>query len=142
MSAEKQFKLKTETFKHIESEIYGYWDSVNELKRLQEEILYSTPVIEGDGGRPNLPGDPTGRKATTMLTHRRMKQLEQITSAIKTIYDRLPPEKQEMVQLKYWTIPQTLTWEGIAQKIHISRRTALYWRNEIVYAIAAHLGWK
>lgn len=136
-----KLKLKTGTFKHIESELYSYWDSVKEVRRLQADILHSTPFIE-DGGRSNLPGDPTSRKVTTMLMHRRLQQLEQITNAIKTVYDRLPPEKKRLIELKYWTHPQPLTWEGIAQKVHISRRTALYWRDEIIYALADQLGWR
>lgn len=135
-------KIRDGVFKHVEAELYSYWDSIKELKRLREEIIYSTSSVEGDGGKSNLPSDPTGRKVTALLMHRRIQQLEQITEAIRTVYDQLPPEKQRLVQLKYWTSPQILTWEGIAQKVHISRRTALYWRSEIVNAIAEQLGWR
>jgi RinA family phage transcriptional activator len=135
-------KIRDGVFKHVEAELYSYWDSIKELKQLREEIIFSTPFVEGDGGKSNLPGDPTGRKATALLMHRRIQQLEQITKAIRTVYDQLPPEKQRLVQMKYWTSPQIFTWEGIAQKVHISKRQALRWRDEIVHEIAESLGWR
>src|SRR5690606_2784502 len=136
-------KLKPGTFKHVESELYGFHDTKKELVRLKNEILHASnpPSLEG-GGKGNLPGDPTGRTATLLVTHRRIEQLERIVEAIEAVYEALPREKQELVRLKYWTKPQTLTWEGIALKLHVSRATALRWRDEIVYAVAERLGWR
>jgi RinA family phage transcriptional activator len=136
-------KLKRGTFKHIEAELYAYWDTVKEIKRIRAEIIGASPEPdEVGGGRGNLPGDPTARAATALLMHRRLEQMERITSAIRSVYEELPEEKQRLIRLRYWTKPQTLTWEGIAQRLHISRRQALYWRDHIVKAIAERLGWR
>lgn len=136
-------KLKRGTFKHIESELFCYKETKKELNRLKEEILYATPYYEmTGGGRSNLPGDPTGMAATTILSHRRIEQLERIVEAIGEVYGQLPEEKQKLVRLKYWTKPQTRTWQGIADQIPVNRSTAIRWRNEIVYLIAEKLGWR
>ena len=137
-------KISRGAFQHVESELYAYHDTKKEIVRLKNEILHASPVRDENvgGGRGNLPGDPTGRTAVLMVTHRRIEQLERIVDAIEAVYERLPKEKQELVRLKYWTQPQTLTWEGIALKLHVSRRTAINWRDEIVYAIAERLGWR
>lgn len=136
-------KLKTGTFKHVEAELYAFHDSKRELARLKNDILHASrpPEMTG-GGRSNKPGDPTGEKATLLATHRRIEQLERIVEAIEAVYEALPSEKQELVRLKYWTKPQTLTWEGIAMQLHVSARQAMRWRDEIVYAIAERIGWR
>jgi RinA family phage transcriptional activator len=136
-------KLKTGTFKHVESELYDYWNTVKEIKRLKAEILHATPYFEKTGGgKGNLPSDPTGTTATLMVSHRRIEQQERIAEVIREVYEQLPPDKQKLVRLKYWTKPQTLTWEGIANQIPVNRATAIRWRNEIVYVIAERIGWR
>ncbi|MFV9511817.1 transcriptional regulator [Tepidibacillus sp. LV47] len=136
-------KIRKATFKHIESELYSYHDTKKEINRLKNDIIFSSPTPDlTGGGKSNLPGDPTGRTVTLMLTHRKIEQLELIVSAISNVYDQLPNEKKNLIKLKYWTRPQTLTWEGIARELHVSRRQAIYWRDEIVYAIAHQLGWR
>lgn len=136
-------KLKRGTFKHIESELFYYKETKMELQKLKDDILYGTPYYEmTGGGGGNLPGDPTGRAATLMLSHRKIEQLERIVAVIEEVYKQLPEEKQKLIELKYWTKPQTLTWDGIARELCVSRRQALYWRNDIVYEIAEKLGWR
>lgn len=136
-------KLKRGTFKHIESELFYYKETKKELKRLKDEILYATPYYEmTGGGRSNLPGDPTGATATMMISHRRIEQLGRVVEAIGEVYEQLPEEKKKLVRLKYWTKPQTRTWQGIANQIPVNRSTALRWRNEIVSLIAEKLGWR
>lgn len=135
-------KLKKGTFKHIESELYAFEDTKKEIEWIREEILHRTPMIDNPEGRSNAPSDPTATTATLLMTHRRLDQLERIVKAIDQIYQELPDDKKKLIKLKYWTKPQTKTWEGIAQEINISRRQALRWRNEIVFAIADAIGWR
>ena len=136
-------KLRTGTFKHVESELYHYHDTKKEIERLKKDILLSsTPPDLTGGGKSNMPGDPTGQTATLMVTHRKIEQLERIVEAIESVVSLLPDEKKKLIKLKYWTKPQTLTWEGIAKELHVSRRTAINWRDDIVYAIAEKIGWR
>lgn len=136
-------KIKQGTFKHVESELYSYHETKKEIERLKKDILLSSssPDLTG-GGRSNLPGDPTGRTATLMMTHRKIEQLERIVEAIEEIYGQLSEEKKKMIKLRYWTKPRTLTWEGIAKEIPAHRATVIRWRNEIIKAIADKLGWR
>lgn len=137
-------KIKRGTFQHIESELYAYHDTCKEIVRLKNEILYGKGSSEDEnigGGRSGYISDPTGRTAVLLTSHKKLEQLQNIADAISSVYDRLPPDKQELVRIRYWTKRQTLTWEGIADKLHISSRQAIRWRNEIVYAIADKVGW-
>lgn len=139
-----ELKLRRGTFQHVESELYAYHDTKKEIVRLKNEILHASPVRDENvgGGRGNLPGDPTGRTAVLMVTHRRIEQLERIVDAIESVVERLPEKKKQLVKLRYWDKPRTLTWDGIALRLDVSRATAIRWRDEIVYAIAEKLGWR
>lgn len=136
-------KLRKGTFRHIEDELYHYHDTKREIEEIRNDIIHSSPPYYDDLPRwSNTKSDPTGRLGAALLTDRRLIQLERIVSAIEQVYNNLPPEKQKLVDLKYWTKPQLRTWEGISQKLNISRRQALRWRDRILYEIAKRLGWR
>ncbi len=137
-------KLKKATREHIESELYGYKDTLKEIKQLKEHIMFCSDNDDENtgGGRSSFISDPTGRTATRLMTHKRLNQLEDITNAIETVYTKLPEEQKKLVRLKYWTRPQTLTWEGIARELNVGRMTAFRWRDAIIFAIAELIGWR
>jgi len=137
-------KIRKGTFRHIESELSLYHETKKEIIRLKNDIIFASPVRDENsgGGRTNWPGDPTGKTAVLIAMHRKIEQLERIVEAIESVYSELSKEKQELVRLKYWTKPQTLTWDGIALRLGVSRRTALNWRDEIISEIAEKIGWR
>jgi RinA family phage transcriptional activator len=137
-------KLKKATFKHIESELYSYHDTLKEISNLRKDIMFCSENDDENtgGGRNNLPSSPTERIATRLATHKRLIQLEEVTNAIYKVFQGLPEDYQKLVRLKYWTRPQTLTWEGIADKLYITSRQAMRWRDDIIFAVAEVLGWR
>lgn len=138
-----ELTVRKGTFKHIESELFAYHETKREINQIMQDILHGTTAVENKGGgKSNLPGDPTNRLATALVTHKRLKQLETIANAIEEVYIQLPEEKQKLVKLKYWTRPQTLTWDGIARTLNVGRATAIRWRNEVVFAVAYTIGWR
>lgn len=128
----------------MESELFAYNDTRREIVRLKNEILYGKSSDDENvgGGRSNLPGDPTGRTAVLLTSHKKLEQLENIAQAIETVVNSLPKDKQKLVRLKYWTRPQTLNWEGIAKEIPAHRATVLRWRDDIINQIAERIGWR
>lgn len=136
--------LKKATFKHIESEIYGYRETLKEIEILRKDIMFCSTNDDENvgGGRRSLPSSPTERIGVRLATHRKLTRLEEVVLAIETVYEGLPADHKELVRLKYWTRPQTLTWEGIADQLHVSRATAIRWRDSIVMAISEVLGWR
>lgn len=137
-------KIKKATFKHIESELYAYKDTLKEIALLREQIIHGTTSQDENvgGSRSSIPSRPTERIVTRLATNKKLTRLEEIASAIEKVYTGVSENHQKLIKLKYWTKPQELTWEGIAQKIHTSRRQAFYMRDEIVFAIAEVLGWR
>jgi RinA family phage transcriptional activator len=138
------FKLKKATFKHIESELYSYHDTLKEVNNLRIDIMFCTENEDENvgGGKDNRPSSPTERIALRLSTHKKLILLEEVTNAIYTVYAGLPNDYQKLIRLKYWTKPQLKTWDGIAEEIPVSRRTAFNMRNEIVFAIGEVLGWR
>lgn len=136
--------LKKATFKHIESELYGYKETLKEIEILRKDIMFCSENDDENvgGGRSSLPSSPTEKIGTRLATHKKLTRLEEVALAIETVFAGLPDEYKELVRLKYWTRPQTLTWEGIADKLFISSRQAMRRRDEIVYAVAEVLGWR
>lgn len=143
MTTATKIKLRRGTFQHIEAELYAYHDTLKEIAKLRNEILHasSEPDRVG-GGRGNTPTDKTGVAAIRLATDKRLNSLVEVVEAIESVVERLPEKKRELVKLKYWSQPRTLTWDGIALRLDVSRRTAINWRNEIVYAIALKMGWR
>lgn len=137
-------KLKKATFKHIESELYDYHDTLKEIDHLRKDIMFCKESDDENigGGRSSFISSPTERIATILTTDKRLTRLEEVAHAIQKVYTGLPEDYQKLVRLKYWTVPQTLTWDGIADKLHVSRRQAFNWRDEIVNTIAEVLGWR
>jgi RinA family phage transcriptional activator len=137
-------KLKKATFKHIESELYSYKDTLKEIEFIRNNIMFCKEEIDENvgGGRASLPGKPTENIATRLATHRRLTKLEEIANAIEKVYVNLPETHQKLIQLRYWTRPQRYTWEGIAEQLHVNRATAFRWRDQIINSIAEVLGWR
>lgn len=136
-------KIKRGTFHHVESELFGFHESKKAITSLIDDILHGSS--NGDenvgGGRGSLPGNPTLQRATILATHRLLESMQATVKAIEQVYEQARPEYKHLMELRYWRHPQTLTWDGIAQELKVSRKQALLWRNAIVQAVAEKMGW-
>ncbi|PEP96678.1 transcriptional regulator, partial [Bacillus toyonensis] len=54
-------KLKGATFKYIESELYGYSDTLREIAFLRKNLIFCSPHEDENirGGKRNIPSRPT-----------------------------------------------------------------------------------
>lgn len=137
-------KLHKGSFQHVESELYAWPDTKREIIRLRAEIITGAGREDENvgGSRSSVPGDPTGRTAVLLTSNRLLEQLERVHDAIEAVYNSLPHDKQRLIRLRYWTRSRRLTWDGIAEQLHIGRRTAIRWRDETVREIAQRIGWR
>ena len=136
-------KMKPGAFKHIEAELSDYYETVKRIKQRREELMMSSSEDENTGGgKSNIPSRPTEQMATRLADDLHLQELERIASSIEHVYNICDKERKRLILLKYWTFPQTKTWDGIAQDLNISKRQAYRWRDEIVQAIGEKLGWR
>lgn len=138
-------KPKKVTFKHAEAEWYNYYHTLKEIARLREEIMspFRDETNENiGGGKSNIPGKPTERIATRLATNKKLGYLTEIVEAIEQVYNALPDDYKKLVRLKYWNKHNKLTWDMIADELHVSRRQAMRWRDEIIRATIELIGWR
>ena len=137
-------KIRKPTFKHVESELYHFHDTLREIDEIRKNIMHCRTNEDENtgGGRGSYISDPTAQIGTRLATHKKLNRLEEIADAINRVYEALPPERQKLIKLKYWTRPQLKTWDGIALELNVSRRQAMRWRDEIVTAVSEIVGWR
>jgi RinA family phage transcriptional activator len=130
---------------YIEFELRHYDQTKQEWEQIRRDIVKEKNAHEDYKVRigleqPELCDGPTESKALRAITNARLGQLERTMKAFEMVIPNLPEEKFRLMQLRYWTIPQCLTDEGIAQKLHISRKTYYRYVDGILTAIAKELG--
>jgi RinA family phage transcriptional activator len=135
-------RLNRPKFKHIESEIYSYFDTIKEIDRLRKEIMFgNSSSDENVGGNRSLePGRPTERIATRLLTHKRLRNMEEIVEAIDYSVNALTDDHQKLVKLKYWS-KKRLSWDDLAIQLNMHRNTAMKLNRDVVYLVAEKIGW-
>ncbi|HWL26772.1 MAG TPA: transcriptional regulator [Ureibacillus sp.] len=128
----------------MEYELYSYHDTLKEIQFLRNNIMFTKENDDENvgGGRSSLPSSPTEQIGVRLATHKKLNNLEEIAEAIEKVYNIVNDDYKKLIRLKYWTRPQTKTWEGIAAELHISRRQVLRWRDQIIQAVAEVLGWR
>ncbi len=131
--------IKRGTFKHIEDELYAYHQTRKAIDDLRRDIISGSPIPDVTGIRGSNPGDQTYNKAARLVSDKLLRQMTEIVEAIDYVYSRLPEPQQEFVKLKYWN--RRYTDYGIQVKLDKHRATLWRWREQIVNAIAANLGW-
>lgn len=133
-------KLKTATFKYIESELYSYEDTLTEINKLRDEIINrSSKDDNSGGGKSNIPGSPTEEVATELLTHRTLQNLVKITDAISDTYKVVSDEHRSIIDLKYFKQP-SLYWDDVAYQLSMHRNTVFKYRREFIILVANKLG--
>ena len=132
--------LKKELRAYIEAELRGYHETMLELAQLRDEIAGESAPPPDGMPKGSETSDPTWNKTMKIITCRRLNQMHRTIYSIGRVIQSLPPDKQKLIQLKYWTRPQTLTDVGIAMELHCGRNTYFRWRNEICRQVAKELG--
>jgi RinA family phage transcriptional activator len=125
---------------YIEAELRGYHQTMIDLEAMRDDVINESPAPPDGMPRGTKTSDPTFTHAMKLINCQRLNQMYRVTYAIGNVVWSLPPDKQKLVQLTYWTKPQTLTAVGIAMKLNCHPNTFYLWRNEICKAIARELG--
>lgn len=132
--------IKREIKAYIEAELRDYNDTLRSIAIDRQELLLESPAPDDIGGTNYNIGNPTQARAMALLTNKRIRRMEETCKAIRNVVDALPEDKYRMVELRYWTRPQMLTDEGIAQEIGCDRRTLYRWADGIIVALGIEMG--
>jgi len=155
-------KLKRATYRHIEAEIYSYYDTLQAIEELRKDIILANGRQEAysavAGGR--YAGTSTVEKRATKLADSLLlREMERITKAIEDTYARAKEEGRRVIWVKYglalegWQPPSNLAvrMEGrnrfdmspddMAEILNVDRATFHRYRSGFVYGVAERLGW-
>lgn len=155
-------KLKRATYRHIEAEIYSYYDTVKAIEELRRDIILASgrqeayvPVL----GDRYVGTSIVERRATKLADSVMLREMERITKAIEDTYARAKEECRRVVWVKYglalegWQPPAQLAaqMEGrnrfdmrardMAQMLAMDESTFHRYRTGFVYGVAERLGW-
>ena len=154
-------RLKRATYRHIEAEIYAYYDTLKAIEELRADILFASgrqeayvPVL----GDRYVGTSIVERRATKLADSLLLREMERITTAIADIYARTKDEARRVMWVKYglaidWEPPAELAarMEGknrfdmspdeMADVLNIDRATFHRYRSGFVYGVAERLGW-
>ena len=155
-------RLKRATYRHIEAEIYAYYDTLKAIEELRAAILFASgrqeayvPVLGDRYIGPSI----VERRATKLADSLLLQEMERITKAIRDTYARAKEECRQVVWVKYglalegWQPPAHIAvqMEGrnrfgmpvreMAGILAVDESTFHRYRTGFVYGIAEKLGW-
>lgn len=153
-------KLKRATYRHIEAEIYAYYDTLKAIQDLRADIIFSgrQEEIGAAVGGEGYITSKVERRATKLADHVLLKEMERITKAIAETYARAKEEARRVIWVKYglainWEPPVEIkaqmeirnrfdmrAWE-MAHVLAIDESTFHRYRTGFVYGVAERLGW-
>ena len=155
-------KLKRATYRHIEAEIYSYYDTVKAIEELRKDIILASgrqeaysAVVGGKYAGTSI----VERKATKLADSVLLREMERITKAIADTYARTKDVARQVIWVKYglalegWQPPAELAaqMEGrnrfdmsvpeMAGILAVDESTFHRYRKGFVYGVAKRLGW-
>ena len=83
---------------------------------------------------------PTEETALRIVSDTYLLQLELSINAVRSVYNRLLPEDQELIRLMYWS-NTAYNADGVAMKLCMSRSTVYDRLNNIIVEIGRRLGY-
>lgn len=128
--------------KSVEEEIKNYKAYKLEYEQIKQDILYGASRSNDEnvgGGKSNLPTNPIEDRVIAMTISNKLQRINKIIRAVEMVYMGLDNEKQEFMRMFFWDRKYTI--DGVASELYISKRTAYYWKSEIVNLVATHLGY-
>lgn len=154
-------KLKRAAYRHIEAEIYSYYDTVKVIEELRRDIILANGRQEAYGtvvGGRYAGTSIVERRATKLADSVLLREMERIIKAVQDTYARAKEEGRQVVWVKYglaigWEPPAELAvqMEGrnrfdmspddMAEVLAVDRATFYRYRSGFVYGVAERLGW-
>ena len=154
-------KMKRATYRHVEAEIYAYYDTLKAMEEMRRDIILASGRREAYGavvGGRYAGTSIVERRATKLADSALLREMERVTRAIEVTYARAKEECRRVVWVKYglaigWEPPAELAvrMEGrnrfdmspddMAEVLNVDRATFHRYRSGFVYGVAERLGW-
>ena len=134
--------MRKSTVNYLESELIQYNSTQKRMNDLREEIQY--PWQEHDenigGGQSNTISSTTERRATRLVTDRRLAHMERVSEAITNVYDNAAQVERDLMDLMYFDKPRKYTVDGVIDRLNVSRATFFRLKKRVLCNLADELG--
>jgi len=155
-------KIKRATYRHIEAEIYSYYDTLKAIEEFRANIIFAGKKEESYGvtaGGKYAGTSIVERRATKLADSILLREMERITKAIADTYARTKEEARRVIWVKYglaldgWQPPDNIRaqMEGrnrfemsvseMAEVLNVDESTFHRYKTGFVYGVAEKLGW-
>lgn len=134
--------MRNSTKKYLEDELFSYPKMNQYINTLREEIINPwKPQDENiGGGKSNVNVSTVEIKATRLVNDKRLNRMREVKQAVETVYREASIEEKDLLEIYYFKHPRTLTIDGVAQELSVSRRTVFRLRSKILTRFADELG--
>ncbi|EAF7916527.1 DUF722 domain-containing protein [Listeria monocytogenes] len=138
-------RLRQAHYKLIEDELRYYHSTKKEILEKRANIVMGSVHQEfkdenQGGGSSGQISNEVEQRVMLLQMDREIQRMSDTLRAIETVLNTLSDEDKQLVQFRYWDRSRP-TWLWIACKLNISESTAKRKRKEIIYKIAARLGY-
>ncbi|ECL4453399.1 DUF722 domain-containing protein [Listeria monocytogenes] len=138
-------RLRQAHYKLIEDELRYYHSTKKEILEKRANIVVGSIHQEfkdenQGGGSSGQISNEVEQRVMLLQMDREIQRMSDTVRAIETVLNTLSDEDKQLVQFRYWDRSRP-TWLWIACKLNISESTAKRKRKEIIYKIAARLGY-
>ncbi|MBF7022496.1 DUF1492 domain-containing protein [Staphylococcus kloosii] len=134
--------MRKSTINYLESELIQYNSTQKRMNDLREEIQY--PWQEHDenigGGQSNTISSTTERRATRLVTDKRLAHMERVSEAITNVYDNAAQVERDLMDLMYFDKPRKYTVDGVIDRLNVSRATFFRLKKRVLCNLADELG--
>lgn len=134
--------MRKSTINYLESELIQYNSTQKRMDDLREEIQY--PWQEHDdnigGGQSNTISSTTERRATRLVTDKRLAHMERVSEAITNVYDNAAQVERDLMDLMYFDKPRKYTVDGVIDRLNVSRATFFRLKKRVLCNLADELG--
>lgn len=152
-------KLKRSTYRHVEAEIFDYFNTLEAIEDIRLEIIVGeskdeSPRVSG-GGYVN---SVVEHRATKLADSILLREMQRITESIRNTYTRSRDECKQIVYVKYGLYIDWIPPNGLIQQLEgknradisskemavilsVDESTFHRYRTGFVYGVAERLGW-
>lgn len=135
-------RLRKRTFGHIEQELFFYNETKKEIALIRDEVLNGTHVNDNPGSsRSSQTSDKVGNAGARLADNKLLCNMQEVVEAIDKVYYSGGNDLRKFMDVFYFARPRTLTLDGVAEHVHMSRRTIYRIRHRVVQRLAYELGW-
>lgn len=128
----------------LEWEVKLYHDTKAELREAKDEIILARAQYDEGMPRGSAVGDQTAHRAMALLSSHAIREMERRITAIDRAMGewcaRDTAPRMMFIRLRFWD--NTLTNEGIAQRLNIAAVTTGMWRRNFLSLVGRYLGWR